>query len=396
MVLAPRRLVAPALVLLGAVYVAWLGFGVQTTGDYPVWFAPAANALLAGHPVEFFHLLPDDGAGGSLILRLPGALIGKALGLGQLGEFRFGALECGLVLGGLGLWLARDMRLRGRAPVARAAVVGLCVMVPALLDAIYFGHPEEPLGAALSVGAVLLAGDERPGLAGLALGLAIVNKPWGVLAIAPALLAAPRGRRRLAAVAGGLAAAWFLTTYLAAPSHFAASLSAISPVAHPEELWWPLARLSASPGTTPYYFLPGTVVAHARELAVIVAAGLSLGLVRAGRSVENCLALLTLAFLMRCMLDPSDHIYYHVPFVIALIAWEARTRGAPVLALLATGLLWLVFHTVSGVAGVNAQFAAYVAVTVPLAVVLLRPAVGLGARPRGASTGRHAAAPTVR
>jgi hypothetical protein len=375
------------------VYVAWLGFRVQSMGDYPRLFARSMEALLAGHVGVFFHQLPEDGAGGSVLLRAPGALLGKLLVGGRLAEFRFGALGSMLAVGGLGLWLARGMRAKGRPRVGRAAVVGLCVIAPALLDAIFFGHPEEPLGAALCVGAVLIAGSDRPVLAGVVLGLAIINKPWGVFAVPAVLLAAPGGRARIAGAAGMVAALWFAAAYLAAPGHFAHSLSALSPVAHPEELWWPLAHLSAPPGVTPSYYLPDLVNAHARELAVIVAVGLSLPLARrSDRTMEDCLALLALVFLVRCVLDPNDHVYYHVPFLIALVAWEARTRGAPVLALLTTGLLWLVFHTVSGMAGVNVQFAAYAAVTVPLIVVLLRPVLGraaIGPRDLKAS---HAAA----
>ena len=384
MVVTARRLLAPALVLLGAVYVAWLGFGVQTMGDYPYWFAPAMKALLAGHAGAFFHLLPTDGAGGSVLLRAPGALVGKLLVGGQLAEFRFGALECLLVLGGLGLWLGRDMAARGQPAVARLGVVALSVAIPVLLDAILFGHPEEPLGAALCVAAVLLAGAGRSGPAGIALGLAAINKPWGVLALAPALLAAPGGRARVrvAATAAAAAGAWYAATYVGAPGHFSASLSAISPVAHPEEVWWPLAHLVTQHGSTPYYALPAFVIDHGRQLAVLVAVSLSLGLARRRtRSTEDCLALLALAFLARCLLDPSDHIYYHVPFLVALLAWEARTRGAPVLALLATGLLWLVFHTISGVAGVNVQFAAYLAAMAPLAAVLGGAVLGRGYAP---------------
>jgi len=393
---AMRRIAAPALVLAGAVYVAWQGFGVQTTGDYPWLFAPAMSALLAGHLGAFFHQLPGDGAGGSVLLRAPGALVGRALVGTRLGEFRFGALESMLALGGVGLWLARGMRAHGRPTVARAAVVGLCVIAPALLDAIFFGHPEEPLGAALCVSAVLLADADRPILAGVALGLAIINKPWGVFALAPTLLAAPRGRLRLAAVAGGIAVGWFGTAYLAAPAQFAHSLSALSPVAHPEELWWPLAHLSAPPGVTPTHYLPAFITAHARELVVLLAAGLALPLARRrGRTTEDCLALLALVFLVRCLLDPNDHVYYNVPFVIALIAWEARTRGAPVLALLTTGLLWLIFHTLSGVAGLDVQFVAYVAVTIPLAVVLIAPALGRAACGRGRVAARRAAEPII-
>ncbi|HEY5317502.1 MAG TPA: hypothetical protein VIJ20_05945 [Solirubrobacteraceae bacterium] len=231
-----RRLTVPALVLIGAVYVAWLGFGVQTTGDYPRLFAPAMGALLGGHVDAFFHLLPEDGAGGSVLLRAPGALLGRLLVGGRLAEFRFGALESILALGGLGMWLAR-------------------------------------------------------------------------------------------------------------------------------------------------------------ELVVLLAAGLALPLARGSeRTTEDCLALLALVFLARCLLDPDDHVYYHVPFVIALLAWEARTRDAPVLALLATGLLWLVFHTVSGVAGLDVQFIAYLAVTMPFVAVLLRPALGRAAPRRQGVPARPAAA----
>jgi hypothetical protein len=128
---------------------------------------------------------------------------------------------------------------------------------------------------------------------------------------------------------------------------------------------------------TPSYYLPAFITAHARELVVLLAAVLALPLARRPeRTTEECLALLALAFLVRCLLDPNDHVYYHVPFVIALLAWEARTRDAPVLALLATGLLWLVFHTVSGVAGLSVQFATYVAVTLPVLVIVGRPALG--------------------
>jgi hypothetical protein len=91
-------------------------------------------------------------------------------------------------------------------------------------------------------------------------------------------------------------------------------------------------------------------------------------------STDAALALLALLFLLRCMLDPSDHVYYSIPFVLALLAWESRARHGPVLALLAAGLLWLVFHTISGIAGLWWQYAAYMLVTLPFVILLWRPA----------------------
>jgi hypothetical protein len=366
--------VAAVLVVAGAsAYVACLGFGVQTMGDYGPDFAPAMAALLSGHAHAFFANLPVDGAGGSLLLRAPAGLVARALGGGELGVFRAGAFECVLALGALGLVLAAGMRRRGVAPLGRAALVGLLVLVPLLLGAVLFGHPEEALGAALCVCSVLLAGDGRPALAGVAVGLAVVNKPWGVIAAVPALLAAERSERlRLAACAAAVAVPWLAGTALVDPSAFSRELSAVWPVAHPVDAWWPLATPFTAPGGMHEYVAPSFLQSHGRELIVLVPVLAMLVLAPLGdRSTERCLALLALAFLVRCVVDPSDHVYYHVPFIVALTAYEARTRSAPVLALLATGLVWLVFHTVSDIAGLDVQFLAYMAVALALMGALI-------------------------
>ena len=155
-------------------------------------------------------------------------------------------------------------------------------------------------------------------------------------------------------------------------------------VAHPVDLWWPLAHLHAAPGVTRAYFPPALISDHARELAVLLSIPLCIPLLRAReRSTEQCLALLALLFLVRCLLDPSNHVYYQVPFLIALVAWEASTRGVPVVAMCATVGFWLVFHTISGVASLDVQFLTYLAVTLPLLVVLAPPAMGRRLSARG-------------
>jgi hypothetical protein len=380
-----RRVAPYVLVLLGAVYVACVGFGVQTMGDYGPDFAPSMAALLGGHLHAFFVQLPTDGAGGSILLRAPAALIAKALGGGELTIFRAGALECVLALAGLGLWLARGMRAQPAPPLARAAVIGLLTLLPLVTGVILFGHPEEALGAALCVAAVLLAGEDRATLSAIALGLAAINKPWGVIAVVPALAAAPREHRiRMVAIAAAIAGPWLAATAVVAPAAFSRQLGAVWPVAHPVDIWWPLASPSVTPGGMHEYLTTSFLARHGRDLVVIVPVACSLALARRCEgSTEAGLRLLALAFLLRCLVDPSDHFYYHLPFLAALVAWESRTRGAPALALLATGLLWFVFHTVAGVASLDVQFVAYLAVTLPLAAFLLvplMPSTALGAR----------------
>jgi hypothetical protein len=272
------------------------------------------------------------------------------------------------------------------------AVLGLCVVAPEILDAIRFGHPEEALGAALCAAAVLLAGADHAAAAGIAVGLAIINKPWAVLAVIPMLLAA-RGRRpvrRAAIPAAGIPAAWAICVYLGSPNHFWRSLSALSLVAHPVDVWWPLAHLHTAPGTIPIHLPPRLVGAYARELVVPLVALLSIPLLRRReRTTEDCLALLALAFLLRCLLDPSNHVYYQLPFLIALCGWEARTRDWPMLALIGATGFYTVFHTVSGSASLNVQFAAYLAVALPLLGALAGPALGLGPRVSSRVDDRH-------
>ena len=52
------------------------------------------------------------------------------------------------------------------------------------------------------------------------------------------------------------------------------------------------------------------------------------------RNRDDVLGVLALAFLLRCMLDPWNLVYYHLPLVVALAAWEARRgRDLPVLSI---------------------------------------------------------------
>jgi hypothetical protein len=95
---------------------------------------------------------------------------------------------------------------------------------------------------------------------------------------------------------------------------------------------------------------------------------------------------------MRCILDPSNHIYYQLPLVVALASFELEAGDMPVLALAATAAFWLVFHTISGVASLDLQFVAYLCVALPIGASLLRPATGM-TRPLSAVNARHRLSP---
>lgn len=169
--------------------------------DYEVEAEPALQLLRDGDVAGFLRFLPAYG--GSLIMRAPFALVPDLWGGGDHALFRSMAAPClaaTVILAGL-LW--RRARDRGMALGPGLLVVLLCAGNPLTVRALEIGHPEELLGGVLCVAALLAAGKRRPVLAGVLVGLAIANKPWAVLALAPMLIVLPeapagpgRGRRR--------------------------------------------------------------------------------------------------------------------------------------------------------------------------------------------------------
>ncbi len=374
----PFALLAAAVALI-AVRSAWLGDAWQLRGgDYAVWYQPATDALLAGHVQAFFAHIPGNGAGGSVLLRLPFSLLAKLAGGDQLAIFRVGALECLLALSALGLWLALDARRRAVSWPICLGAVALFAGAPLALEAVIFGHPEECLGAALCIGAVLLAGAERPALAGVLLGAALINKPWGVFAVGPVLLCAPAQMRRILLPCGVIVGCWLVGGAALAPSALLASVhgAETSIVAHPQDLWWPLKHMDGL-----YPVPPAFLSAHARELSVLLALAAAAALaVRARRAhapigVRRSLALLALGFALRCLLEPSAHVYYQLPLVAALAAWELRARRSIVISLTATILLRLDFGRLNELTSL-VPFAVYLAVLVPICAMLLGDLLG--------------------
>src|SRR5262249_9602785 len=139
---------------------------------------------------------------------------------------------------------------------------------------------------------------------------------------------------------------------------------------HPHQIWWPLgvdapaAFTAAGHGvkTSPLWLRPIT-----HPLIVALAVPLSIAAwMRKGRNHDDAFALLALLFLLRIALDPWTLVYYQLPLVVALTAYEVRTHKEwPVLALAATAATWLTFVTYTE-RTTNGPFLAYMAWTIPL------------------------------
>jgi Glycosyltransferase family 87 len=318
--------------------------------------APATNALAAGHLHDFLAFHPYMGSF-SLFVRAPVVAAAHAGGLTDLATYRLGSAVCLLGVALLALWIAQLMASRGHSLARRLLVVALLVVNPMTIDAIWLGHPEEPLAAALCVAAALAVAGRRFWIGGMLLGLAIATKQWAIVAVLPVALMAPAGRLRVAVTAGAVATALALPLAAGDPGRLStianeASQTLRAPATSP---WAPFATAHRAAyylggnvfKVTTTYWLPDSVGRLPRPLIIVTTAFLAvLFWRRRQRSGEPVLGLLALCFLLRAVLDPISPGYYYAPFLIALTAWEGLdTRRVPALGVSCAGTLWLLFET---------------------------------------------------
>ena len=103
---------------------------------------------------------------------------------------------------------------------------------------------------------------------------------------------------------------------------------------------------------------------------LIVAVALPLSLL-AWRRRADPLLLLSLLFLLRCLLDPWNTSYYVLPAILAVVAWEAlRFDRGPVVALALTAATWATWEWLPPIASPDVQSLVYLAWSVPLAAAL--------------------------
>jgi hypothetical protein len=375
-----RKLLIPILVAAGGVLLlVWMGLKTPAFTDYENEVEPAITALRHGHVHAFLDGLPAYG--GSVILRSPFALLPNLWGGGALALFRSMALPCLLAGAVLGVFLWSRAHQLGRGRTAAWSALGICAVNPLTIRALEVGHPEELLGGVLCVAAALAAGSRRPALAGVLLGLAIANKPWAVVAAIPVALMAPERRALLlclATASAALVVAPMLLTASPAVGEAGKAASNAGTIFQPWQAWWffghhgPL--VMGLYGPKPGFRAAPDWIGHvARPLVVIIPAALSLALAKRLRSRPWHDGLLLLAFvlLLRCLLDPWNVIYYELPFLLALIAWEIHAReGAPVFSLAAMLVCWITLERLTHTASPDLQAVAFLAWSVPAALVM--------------------------
>ena len=358
-----------------------LGGYSAAPGDYSIDGGPPVHALAHGHIAALLKPHPWVGPF-SIVFRAPFAAIAGVL---HLSEYRWGTLPCLLAAGLVGLFLARFARRRGAPLAAQVMLVALTIANPTTWAALQSGHPEEILTAALAVGAVAAASDGRSLWAAVLLGLAVASKQWALIAVLPVLMALTRDRLRVAVVAAAIAALLTLPAVLAHPGGYEATQSDAASThgfVDSWSVWYPVAASTPGmvaggpnwPSAHPSAGGSALIGRLSRPLIVLVAVALPLALTlrrrRFGLPGSDAMALLALLALLRCVLDPIDNIYYHVPLLLALAGWDALCgRGLPIRVALGAAFALLLWRW-SVVLDPHAFNAAYLAVALPAGLAI--------------------------
>jgi hypothetical protein len=351
------------------------------TGDFYLEVYPAYIVLMHGDVGRFFDLLPGY-SGFVTVVGAPAALLTGVLHGHETMVYRLTAIPGLIGLSAVGVAIAGPLRAAGNRAWPLFLLLGAGGALT--LETMRAGHPEDLLATAAAIAAVLAVRSGRITWASVLIVGAVVSKQSMVVAVLPAAMAAPRGGLRVAA-AGliGTAALVMLQTRVGGPVH--GTITNTGLLFHPHQIWWPFGVpatpefIEAGHGTRmgPEWLAPLT-----RPMIVGMSFVVSaVWWLRSGseRNRDDVLGLLALVLLLRCMIDPWNLVYYHLPLVIALAAWEARRgRDLPVLSLIATAACWLTFVVYDAHTGYG-PFFAYLAWTIPLAaglaITLLRPSL---------------------
>jgi hypothetical protein len=372
-----------ALGLLGLVV-----FSVSGAGDYGVTrpvagdnAAPGIEALLHGSVAGYLAHQPLIGLT-TILLRLPLAALGSALGGDDLMIYKFGALACMLPLALAAAWLIAAPGLPLRLRLLRLLTVVAVIQSPILRAAVQTGHPEDLVAAVLATASVVAATRGHARWAAVLLGLSIGEKEWAVIAVVPVMIALPGRRREVGAIAAALVVLLSGIVWLGDPAAFEQALHAeramfLSPVS----LLWPIA--------TPVHLAGGGYLKVARPIpwgltrtgasSAQLAAAAVLGgawYLRVRRRGASCnpICLLALLGAMRCICDTQALPYYWLAMLIPVATWESTENRVPVATLCLSLMVWVLFGAMGHVPS-NLVYAASVAAEAGLIVYLARQAV---------------------
>jgi hypothetical protein len=278
-------------------------------------------------------------------MRAPFALLAHAFGADAKATYFVSALPCLLAPALLSGYIAAQRLSPTTMPTGAKRTglrpVDLYLLIPSAAFTLNGGHPEDLLGAALCVYAVLRAHRGAGNAAAVALAVAVINKSWAVVIVPLVFAVMPADKRLRSLIAFLLVAGLVLIPITAVRASSAGSAGnalggqSIGIFLVPQLLFW---------------FGRGSWVAREGHVLLVVVTWLvtvvwwSLRVRGHERTLHlrDVLAMLALIFFLRAALDPWDNIYYFAPFMLALAVYEDPPGFPKLTWLFAIGLVFVV------------------------------------------------------
>lgn len=298
--------------------------------------------IATGDISGFFKFQPAMGLT-SLALRAPAVAIAHSGGGGLRSEYQAGTAVCFAVAALLVVWVAWLMTRRGVRLPAVLGALALWMVAIVWSRSQMFGHPEEPLAAALVLASLATAVSGRGVLAGVLLGLAIGTKEWAFLA-APAVVFAGGAGNWLRLGAAALAVTLVTIGVMAAgsPSTFhkahEGQRAGDEHTVTPANVWFRLGdkRVVGRQGDLVFYkaYPPKLVGRWCRPFVIAFALLASLLFARRRRwDAAGALALAAFVLLERVLFDTQTFSYHLLPMLMAVALWEVfEKRRLPLIA----------------------------------------------------------------
>jgi hypothetical protein len=337
-----RRPLWALTIALGLIASVWIAHDSNTVWDYPLDAGPPIDALVHLRIHEFLQARPAMGPL-SLVFRAPFAALGQAVGHGgshhfYLDDYRYGVFACLLAVLAIGIAIGRSLERQGRPPLVCAAVALAGIFNPVTFRAIHFGHPEEVLGSALLVGSMYAAMRRKPWLSLTLVALAVLNKQWALVGL-PAVvltLSVTVGWKQLRAAGLVILGVGVLVIVPAlivdAHSLYVATKNLgdlRGTYTFPADIWYGIAPdLTPARAANSLHGLrdiPDWLGLIARPLIIAVGIVVPIVFLRRlrGDVQKRAFPLLALVMLLRCLLDPADNSWYHLPFLLSLVVADA-------------------------------------------------------------------------
>ncbi len=287
----------------------------------------------------------------TLVVALGFVSWGGSAAVAGAGMLLLGALVLAMVL-----LLVRHVE-SGTERAQRLLVVGVLLAPAWAVLAVHYGHLDDALALAATVGAMLAVSRSRPGLAAVVLAVAVGFKPWAA-PFAVILVASPRAARHLCLFLVLVVAPWAVFV-LGDPStlHIGSFAIAVAPDSA-------LRALGLSASTTPVWDRP---------LQLLLSVALGAAAVHRGRLYAVPFVVLA----TRMLLDPGTYPYYTTGLLVAALVLDLRERSHRLVPRYALGVaLWFAVVAVLNAAALPAVAgylrASYLMACLPM-VVFTRP-----------------------